>query len=108
MTTISASFDAAHQLPELPRCSRVHGHRWRVAVSTGGNIDPHQLTDELQAIVRELQFRDLNEMMIGVLPDPPGIANWFLERLLMRWDKITAVEVWENPDYGVRVVREVH
>ena len=47
-------------------------------------------------------------MMIGVITDPPGIANWFLERLLMRWDKIISVEVWENPDYSVKVVREVH
>jgi len=61
----------------------------------------------VEAIARELQYRDLNEMMIGVVTDPPGIANWFLERLLMEWDRIEAVEVWESPDYGVRVIREV-
>lgn len=108
VTTISAEFDAAHKLPELFRCSRIHGHRYRVAVACGGDVDTVRFSTELGSIVQELQFRDLNEMLVGVVPDPSGIANWFMERLLMNWDKLISVEVWESPNYSVRVVREVH
>ena len=36
-------FEAAHRLPNVPvdhKCSRLHGHSFRVTLTIGGDVDP--------------------------------------------------------------------
>jgi hypothetical protein len=41
----------------------------------------HDLQDQLEAVVAELDRRDLDVMMVGSVTVPEIIAGWILERL---------------------------
>lgn len=70
-----------------------------------------QVTDTvpLQAAIRdicvELDGRQLNDMIPGVVPTADGIASWFMERLLLSFPRVTRVTVWERPQCAFTVSR---
>ncbi len=69
-------FDAAHFLPTLPddhKCRRIHGHSFRVAVTS---IDARDLAEPVHEIYALLDHRLLNEI--------PGLENPTSE-LLAEW-----------------------
>jgi 6-pyruvoyl tetrahydropterin synthase/QueD family protein len=82
------TFEAAHRLPMVPpehRCSRMHGHSWRIGVSVEGEVDPRmgwfvdfdRVTSVVQPLVtNELDHRTLNDL--------PGLENATSE-LLCLW-----------------------
>lgn len=102
-------FEAAHQLPRVPpghRCSRLHGHSYRVDVTVSGAVaedsgwvvDFYDMDHAVAPIVEALDHRFLNEI--------PGLENPTSERLCLHlWRSIapklpglSAITVWETHD----------
>lgn len=74
----SYHFEAAHRLPRVPpthRCSRVHGHSYRVTVTLEGEIDPElgwlmdfaDVDQVVTPVIDRLDHQFLNEV--------PGLSN---------------------------------
>jgi 6-pyruvoyltetrahydropterin/6-carboxytetrahydropterin synthase len=83
-------FEAAHSLPNVPeghKCSRLHGHSYRIDVHVTGSPDP---------VLDELDHRNLNDI--------PGLANSTSEMLgEYLWQRIapdlpglSAITIWES------------
>ena len=112
--TVEASFDAGHLLPEHPQCGRLHGHHYRVLATaeglmkrTGPPVDITELHTALTGVSGELDGRNLNEMLPGVVTTPHGIARYIMERLMGSWPSLQAITVWERPCCSATVTREV-
>lgn len=100
----TTEFDASHV--DLDESPHRHGHHYIVEVWENTEIRSSILED-LEAVRDELHLRDLDEMLNGGASTGPGLASWFMERLLINHPKITRVEVaW---GWGLRygVSREV-
>lgn len=99
-----ASFSASHVVKDHPRCGRLHGHRWRVAVEITAGQDPASgelsglpgLADHVEAIARELDREHLNDMLPGATVTPAGVALYVRERLAMHVLGVLAVTVWAD------------
>jgi len=96
-----ASFDATHQDPS--EGAHLHGHHFHVSVVEQSEVETGLLAD-LRGIVSEFDLRPLGEMLVGGSQTGPGLASWFMERLLTHHPRITSVEVWwdGNAVYGVK------
>lgn len=101
------SFDAVHCLPHLPsshKCSRPHGHTYRVQVELatpylderGFVIDYGDLSPLKEWIDSTLDHRDLNQ----VFPDMPTTAEKLAEAIFnwckYRWPQTERVGVSET------------
>ena len=86
------SIEAAHRLPNVPanhKCSRLHGHSFRISVYVAGPIQPDSgwvmdfadIKEATRFIHYELDHRYLNEV--------PGLENPTSERLAVWiWDRL--------------------
>jgi len=94
-------FEASHQLAEPP-CDREHGHSWKLVVTIAASFDPlrgsrnsiAELRTDVGSLARELDHRNLNAMLPGVVTRPEGVAAWAQERLLMKYPHVHEVAVW--------------
>ena len=108
-------FEAAHSLPNVPpehKCSRLHGHSYRVDIHVTGEFDCGVRADDEPAMGWVIDFGDikrvagpvLDELDHRCLNDIPGLANSTSEMLCKYlWDRIapaleglSAVTVWES------------
>ena len=104
---ISKTFriEAAHRLPNLPpthKCSRLHGHSFRIEVHVGGPVDPH-LGWVMDFADLKAAFRPLFDLLDhNYLNDVPGLDNPTSENLA-RW-------VWDRlkPDLPLLSAVTVH
>ncbi len=118
---IQTRFSAAHHLRDHPGpCRRCHGHNWSVKVSVrcgrldkqGMVIDFTVLKKELDAVCRDLDHLDLNEMEYFQRKNPTAenLARFIFERLRARIDngrvRVSAVEVGETAASGARYSRD--
>jgi 6-pyruvoyltetrahydropterin/6-carboxytetrahydropterin synthase len=102
-------FEAAHRLPRVPeghKCSRIHGHSYRVEVLVTGAVDPQTgwLVDfgVIDGVWSELYAR-LDHQYLN---DVPGLANSTCENLAAYlWEAmkeriagVSAITVWETHD----------
>lgn len=103
------SFASRHRIEDHPTCNRGDGHTYHVrATITYGELDDtgyprgsKDLQHKLEAVVYELDHRDLDEMLPGLRTTPPRLAAWFTERLLsIGLLAITKVEVWNEDESG--------
>jgi 6-pyruvoyltetrahydropterin/6-carboxytetrahydropterin synthase len=112
-------FDASHHLPSLPaghKCSRVHGHTYRVKATVGSSLlsGPGFVTDfgDLAPFGKYLNdhvdHRDLNEVFAF---EPTSellaqhFAQWFIDNLQPRISgRLLAMEVSETPSTWARYV----
>lgn len=102
-------FEAAHRLPRVPpghKCSRLHGHSYRIELHVSGSVDPETgwlvdfgVLDELwMELHLRLDHRNLN--------DVPGLENstcevlsaYIWNALRAKLPLLSAVTVWETPD----------
>ncbi len=101
-------FEAAHVLPHHPgKCSRLHGHSYRVEVAVSGPLavaGPSQGMvvdfDELSAIVKPRIIERLDHSSLNdVLPNPTAehIALWIWDELEPVLPRLVEVVVWETP-----------
>lgn len=108
MITICKSwtFDAAHQLDTLPathKCSRMHGHTYRVELTIAGPLDDQGMVidyDTLDAIVAPIidrvDHRILNDAL--AIPTTERLVLWFRDHILLGILRplLRAVRVYES------------
>jgi 6-pyruvoyltetrahydropterin/6-carboxytetrahydropterin synthase len=119
LLSAEATFAAAHTLPGVDMCARMHGHNWRVRVTIG------MAAERLDRLGMGVDFRDLErwtrdavadfehcylndlEAFAGRLPTAETIARVVAERVGAQVighpseATITAVELWETALYKV-------
>jgi 6-pyruvoyltetrahydropterin/6-carboxytetrahydropterin synthase len=102
-------FEAAHQLPCVPaghKCSRLHGHSYKVEVFITGPVDPATgwLIDF--GIIDEWWTELHRRLDHQVLNDVPGLENstcenvsaYIWRELVPHIPQLSAVTVWETVD----------
>ena len=86
------TFEAAHRLPyagEGHKCTRLHGHSFRVEIVCQGEIDPTtgwlmdfaQLEEKFAPLLEQLDHRSLNEIDGLFNPTSENLARWIWVRL---------------------------
>ncbi|HLJ00667.1 MAG TPA: 6-carboxytetrahydropterin synthase QueD [Bradyrhizobium sp.] len=102
-------FEAAHRLPNVPpthRCSRLHGHSYRVEVQLEGPVDPvtgfvadfFDMEDSFAEIMQALDHRCLNDVAGLENPTAENIAMWIWSRLKRKLGHLAFVRVYETAD----------
>ncbi|MCG8416676.1 MAG: 6-carboxytetrahydropterin synthase QueD [Proteobacteria bacterium] len=80
-------FEAAHRLPRVPpqhKCSRVHGHSYRVTVVLEGEVDAEtgwlvdfaDIDTQVDPVIGRLDHRFLNEIQGLGNPTCEMLASW--------------------------------
>lgn len=103
----SFRIEAAHRLPRLPadhKCSRLHGHSFRLTVRVAGEVDPDlgwvvdygEIKRAFAPLFDALDHRYLNEVPGLENPTSEVLAMWVWERLVPRLPNLAAVEIAET------------
>jgi len=106
-------FESAHRLPNLPadhKCSRLHGHSFRVSVHVEGPVGEHtgwvmdfaDLSAACAPVRDELDHRYLNEVPGLENPTSEVLARWIWARLAPVLPGLSIVEVRETCTAGCR------
>ncbi len=113
---IDTHFAGAHHLREYPgNCEKPHGHNWKVQVTVrateldalGMGIDFKVLKQKVNAVVDELDHRDLNEhpAFVNQNPSSENISVFLFDQLQdsLRHDryKLYSVTVRETDSSGL-------
>ncbi|HEX9632179.1 MAG TPA: 6-carboxytetrahydropterin synthase [Gemmatimonadales bacterium] len=119
LVSAEAAFAAAHTLPGVDMCARMHGHNWRVRVTVqiaperldahGMGVDFRDLERYARAAVGEFEHRYLNELPAfqDRAPTAETIARVVAERVAAALAghpsgaTLTEVELWEMAQYKV-------
>jgi len=121
--TINVNFEAAHFIKNYSgKCSRLHGHNWKVEVNIYGNkldelgmlIDFRDLKDAVNKIMLNLDHYCLNEIepFCKINPTAENIAKYIYEQLeeTQKFDqnvKLRSVRVWESLNSAAAYSQEV-
>jgi 6-pyruvoyltetrahydropterin/6-carboxytetrahydropterin synthase len=110
------SFEAAHVLPHhLGKCSRLHGHSYRLDVTvegplqtsgpaTGMVVDFDELARTVRAhVIDELDHRHLNDTIEN--PTSENIVAWIWRHLEPHLPELTELMLWETADAGALLRR---
>jgi 6-pyruvoyltetrahydropterin/6-carboxytetrahydropterin synthase len=100
-------FEAAHRLPKVPpghKCSRLHGHSFRVELAVAGPVDEEtgwfidfqQLYDAWRPLHEALDHRYLNDVPGLENPTSELLARWIWERLKLGLPPLARVTVFET------------
>ncbi|NTX01272.1 6-carboxytetrahydropterin synthase QueD [Myxococcus sp. CA051A] len=101
------TFEAAHRLPNVPpghKCSRVHGHSYRIEITVRGPVDPHfgwivdfaELNAAWQPLHALLDHRLLNDVPGLENPTSELLAAWVFERLSFATARVVKLRVSET------------
>jgi len=116
LLSAEAAFAAAHTLPGVEKCERMHGHNWRVrltvrveadALDEGGMaVDFRVVEEALRDAVSEFDHSYLNDLepFGNSPPTAERLAVVVCERTSHRLAgaaRVDAVEIWETPQYRV-------
>lgn len=119
LLSAETSFSAAHRLPGVDMCDRVHGHDWRVRLTVrveanalgaqGMGVDFRVVERTARAAVEDFEHRDLNQLDVfaRAAPTAEHVARIVGERAHAQLArvapaaKVEEVEVWETPTYRV-------
>jgi 6-pyruvoyltetrahydropterin/6-carboxytetrahydropterin synthase len=105
------TFEAAHRLPYVPdghKCSRLHGHSYRVEVHLSGPVEPTtgwlmdfgDLKDQFKPLLAQLDHYYLNEIEGLDNPTSENLARWIWQRLKPALAQLSAVVVRETCTTG--------
>ncbi|MCG3202159.1 MAG: 6-carboxy-5,6,7,8-tetrahydropterin synthase [Gammaproteobacteria bacterium] len=105
------NIEAAHRLPNLPRshkCSRLHGHSFRIGVFLEGPLeeplgwvqDFADVKAAFQPIFEEIDHNYLNEIPGLENPTSENLARWIWRRLKPALPALCRVEVRETCTAG--------
>jgi 6-pyruvoyltetrahydropterin/6-carboxytetrahydropterin synthase len=105
------TFEAAHRLPHVPlghKCSRLHGHSYRVAVHLTGVVDEHagwirdfaDVSCAMRPVLDRLDHYYLNEVEGLENPTSEVLARWIWVRLHPALPELSQVVVRETCDSG--------
>jgi len=119
LLSAETSFSAAHRLPGIDMCDRIHGHDYRVRLTvrvdaaalgaSGMALDFREVERTARAAVEDFEHRDLNQLdaFSGTAPTAEQVARIVSERAHARLERsaptarVEEVEVWETPAYRV-------
>jgi 6-pyruvoyltetrahydropterin/6-carboxytetrahydropterin synthase len=107
----SFTFEAAHRLPAVApehKCSRLHGHSYRVEVWLEGPVDPAtgwvvdfaEIELAFAPLLQELDHHCLNDIPSLKNPTSENLATWILGRLGPSLPALDRVVVRETSDSG--------
>jgi 6-pyruvoyltetrahydropterin/6-carboxytetrahydropterin synthase len=117
LLSADASFSAAHTLPGIEMCERMHGHNWRVRLTVqvddaaldqvGMAVDFRVVEDIVRGAVADFEHRYLNELepFRERPPTAERIAQLVAARAAARLAtaapaaRVAEVELWETPAY---------
>lgn len=100
-------FEAAHRLPNVPeghKCSRLHGHSFKVVIRVRGPVDEREgwvqdfgdIKAAFQPLLDQLDHYYLNEIPGLENPTSENIAMWIWKRLELSLPLLHEVEVRET------------
>lgn len=100
--TAAATFSASHRVVGHLRCGRLHGHRWRVAVTIKAGQDPAtgelvglpELATAVEQFCAEVDREDVNAMFPASPATPAGVGLAVKERLSLQFPNIAKVQIW--------------
>ena len=112
------TFEAAHRLPHVPddhKCSRLHGHSYRIEVRVSGSVgtetgwvvDFADLKSAWRPLHEALDHRYLNDIPGLENPTSENLARWVWERLALNLDGLTEIVVRETCTSGCSFRGEV-
>jgi len=107
------TIEAAHRLPNVPeghKCSRLHGHSFRIEVHVSGDIEPElgwvmdfaDIKAAFRPLYDRLDHHYLNEVEGLENPTSEQLARWVWERLEPAIPLLSAVVVHETCTSGCR------
>jgi queuosine biosynthesis protein QueD len=105
------TFESARKLTRLPenhKCSRVHGHTFRVIIHVAGDIDADtgwlmdfsELDSKINQIREQLDHGFLNDIPGLENPTTENIARWIWNTLKPGLVCLSRVVIQENPFSG--------
>lgn len=101
--------DAAHQIQGYPsKCSRLHGHRWRIEVTIkaeklneyGIGIDFHDIKKAIEEL--DLDHRFLNDFFSPTTAEV--FAKYVFEKMKSKGLDVVKVTIWETPSSKVEYI----
>ncbi|MGW8943700.1 6-carboxytetrahydropterin synthase QueD [Streptomyces koyangensis] len=105
------TFEAAHRLPNVPeghKCSRLHGHSYKVIVHVEAPVDPEtgwvmdfgDLKKAFKPLEAQLDHYYLNDIEGLENPTSEVLARWIWERLQPTLPALSALTVRETCTSG--------
>jgi 6-pyruvoyltetrahydropterin/6-carboxytetrahydropterin synthase len=105
------TFDAAHRLPCVPdghKCSRLHGHTFRVEIHVdsqldqkqGWVIDFHDIKDLVSPVIDQLDHNYLNDIAGLENPTSENICKWLWKKVKLNLPILSKIVVQESPSSG--------
>ena len=102
------TFDAAHYLSKAGsehKCSKMHGHTWKVEIVVAGEIDSEkgwfmdyaEISKAWQPLQELLDHSVLNEIEGLSNPTSERLAMWLWEKLKDKLNGLSAISVYETP-----------
>lgn len=103
--------DVAHRLPNVPpghKCSKMHGHTFRIEVRVKGTVQPKtgwvmdfaDIASAFSPVYDELDHKCLNDIEGLENPTSENLALWIWRRLKPSLPGISAIVVQESPESG--------
>jgi 6-pyruvoyltetrahydropterin/6-carboxytetrahydropterin synthase len=103
--------ESAHWLPNVPpghKCSRLHGHSFRIAIHVTGPLDAHlgwvcdfaDIKQAFEPVFEQIDHRCLNEVPGLDNPTSERLAAWIWERLKPALPLLSKVVIHETCTSG--------
>lgn len=101
-------FDAAHRLEKLPpdhKCSRLHGHTWKVVAEAEGPVNQtYDWIMDFALLSLNMNTYAILDLDHRYLNDIPGLENstcevlakWIYDRVKPHLKELSAIEVFES------------
>jgi 6-pyruvoyltetrahydropterin/6-carboxytetrahydropterin synthase len=101
-------FESAQMLPRVPpehRCSKLHGHTFKIEVSVEGEVDPDsgwlydhaRISEVVRPFVNQLDHVYLNEVDGLDNPTIENLAAWFWNRIKPELPELCEIAIHETP-----------
>lgn len=102
-------FESAHRLPKVPpghKCSRLHGHSFKVELTVAGPVNPEtgwfidfsELYELWQPLFKVLDHNYLNEIPGLENPTSEILAKWIWDKLRPGLPSLVQVTLFETSD----------
>ncbi len=112
------TIEAAHRLPHVPaghKCSRLHGHSFRIEVHVQGPVDPKfgwvvdfaDIKSAFQPVEEQLDHHYLNEVEGLENPTSENIARWIWQQLSPVLPSLNRIVVHETCTSGCSYLGEL-